>query len=92
MNKKGWVKLSNMGLLYYGLGTLTGCFVLWISLSEGKRLHYLDMEIMPSGQNFIINVEANGEDVDIFASEKGVHVTARYTGISEDQYKRIKEE
>lgn len=49
MNKKGWVKLSKMRLLYYGLGILTGCFVLWISLSEGKRLHYLDMEICHQG-------------------------------------------
>ncbi|GLC78534.1 YARHG domain-containing protein [Lacrimispora brassicae] len=89
MNKKGWVKLSKMRLLYYGLGILAGCVVLWISLSEGKRLHYLDMEIMPSGQSFIINVEANGEAVDIFASEKGVHVTVGYTGISEEQQTRL---
>ncbi len=41
MDKKVGVKLSKMRFLYYGLGILMGCFVLWISLNEGKRLHYL---------------------------------------------------
>ncbi|PJJ28435.1 YARHG domain-containing protein [Lacrimispora celerecrescens] len=89
MNKKGVVKLSNMRYLYYGLGILIGCFVLWISLIEGKRLHYLDMEIMPAKQSFVINVGANGEGVDIFAAEKGVHVSVSYTGRLEEQQTRL---
>ncbi|WP_313188205.1 hypothetical protein, partial [Lacrimispora sp.] len=89
MNKKGGVKLSKMRYLYYGLGIFFGCFVLWISLMEGKHLHYLDMEIMPSKQSFVINVGANGEDVDIFAAEKGVHVTVSYTGRLVEQQARL---
>ncbi|EXG86380.1 YARHG domain [Clostridium sp. ASBs410] len=88
MNKKGGVKLSKMRYLYYGLGILIGCFVLWIYLIEGKRLHYLDIEIMPAKQSFVINIGANGEDVDIFAAEKGVHVTVSYTGKLEEQQTR----
>ncbi|WP_312427304.1 YARHG domain-containing protein [Lacrimispora sp.] len=85
MNKKGGVKLSKMRYLYYGLGILIGCFLLWISLTEGKRLHYLDMEIMPAKQSFVINIGANGGGVDIFAAEKGVHATVSYTGRLEEQ-------
>ncbi len=89
MNKKGGVKLSKMRYLYYGLSILIGCFVLWISLIEGKRLHYLEMEIMPAKQGFVINIGANGEDVDIFAAEKGVHVTVSYTGRLVEQQTRL---
>ena len=88
MNKKGGVKLSKMRYLYYGLCILIGCFVLWIALMEGKRLHYLDIEIMPAKQSFVINVGANGEDVDIFAAEKGVHVTVSYSGKLQEQQTR----
>lgn len=89
MNKKGGVKLSKMRYLYYGLGILIASFVLWVSLSEGKRLHYLDMEIMPAKQSFVINVGANGEAADIFAAEKGVHVTVNYTGRLDEQQTRL---
>jgi len=89
MDKKCGVKLSKIRFLYYGLGIFIGCFVLWISLSEGKQLHFLDMEIMPSKQSFIINVGANGEYVDVFAAEKGVHVAVNYTERLEEQQTRL---
>ncbi|WP_349948368.1 YARHG domain-containing protein [Lacrimispora sp. BS-2] len=89
MDKKVGVRLSKVRFLYYGLGVLIGCFVLWISLSEGKRLHFLDMEIMPSDQKFVINVGANGGNVDVFTAVKGVHVAVSNTGKSEEQQTRL---
>lgn len=89
MNKKGGVKLSRMRLLYYGLGILISCFLLWISFSEGKRLHFLEIEIMPAKQNFAINIGANSKGVDIFAAEKGVHAAIYYTGRLDEQQMRL---
>ncbi|MDR2023645.1 MAG: hypothetical protein LBQ71_10485 [Hungatella sp.] len=89
MDKKVGVKLSKVRFLYYGLGILMGCFVLWISLSEGKQLHYLDMEIMPLEQRFIINVGTNGEDADVFTAVKGFHVSVSNTGKMEEQQTRL---
>ncbi|MDR1550434.1 MAG: YARHG domain-containing protein [Hungatella sp.] len=89
MDKKVGVKLSKVRFLYYVLGILMGCFVLWISLSEGKQLHFLNMEIMPSEQRFIINVGTNGEDADVFTAVKGVHVSVSNTGKLEEQQTRL---
>lgn len=79
MNKKCGIKLSKMRYLYKGLGISFGCLILWVSLREGKRLHFLEMEMMPSEQNFVINVGANGKNVEVFAAEKGVHVEIGYS-------------
>lgn len=89
MDKKCGIKLSKIRFLYYGLGILIGCFVLWVSLSERKRLHFLDMEIVPSEQRFIINVGANGRDVEVFAAKKDVHAAVGYTGKPEAQQTRL---
>lgn len=89
MDKKCGIKLSKIRFLYYGLGILIGCFVLWVSLSERKRLHFLDMEIVPSEQRFIINVGANGRDVEVFTAKKDVHVAVGYTGKPEAQQTRL---
>ena len=89
MNKKCGIKLSKIRYLYYGLLLLIGCFVLWISLSEGKRLHYLNMEIVPSGQRFAVNVGANNKNIKAFAAENGVHVAVGYMERPEEQQTRL---
>ena len=89
MNKKCGIKLSKMRYLYKGLGILFGCLILWVSLREGKRLHFLEMEMMPSEQNFVINVGANGKNVEVFAAEKGVHVEMGYSEGLEEQQTRL---
>ncbi|WP_367569205.1 YARHG domain-containing protein [Lacrimispora sp.] len=89
MDKKSGVKLSNMRFLYYGLIGLVVCFALWLFLSEGKRLHVTEMEIMPSKQTFLINVEANGGNVHVFAAEEDVRVRVSYAERLDEKRTRL---
>ncbi|WP_333650581.1 YARHG domain-containing protein [Lacrimispora sp.] len=89
MDKTSGVKLSKMRILYYGLLILAGCFALWLFLSEGKRLHAIEMEIIPSKQTFIINVEANGGNVQVFSAEEDVRVKVSYVERSDEKRTRL---
>ncbi|MFT4106991.1 MAG: YARHG domain-containing protein [Lacrimispora sp.] len=89
MDKKSGVKLSKLRFLYYGLMVLLSCLALWLCFSEGKRLHFVEMEIMPSAQKFIINVEADGGNVQVFAAEDDVYVRVSYVEKLEDQRMRL---
>ena len=89
MDKISGVKLSKMRFLYYGLLILAGSFALWLFLSEGKRLHAIEMEIMPSKQTFIINVESNGGNVQVFSAEEDVRVKVSDVERSDEQRTRL---